>query len=63
MSAGNTRKVFALWFARRFALWFALRFALRFAAHPTPTRRLWLAGAGFGGLAFFDISNRTGNSL
>jgi hypothetical protein len=59
MSAGNTRKVFALWFAQRFALWFALRFA----AHPTPTRRLWLAGAGFGGLAFSDISNRTGNSL
>ncbi len=59
MSAGNARKVFALWFARRFAQWFALRFA----AHQTPTRRLWLAGAGFGGLAFFDISNRTGNSL
>ncbi len=59
MSGGNTWKVFALWFARRFALWFALRFA----AHPTPTRRLWLADAGFGGLAFFDISIRTGNSL
>ena len=59
MSAGNARKVFALWFARRFALWFALRFA----AHSTPTRRLWLADAGFGGLAFFDISIRTGNSL
>ena len=52
-------EVFALWFARRFALWFALRFA----AHPTPMRRSPLCHAGFGGLAFFDISIRTGNSL
>ena len=59
MSAGNTRKVFARRFARRFALWFALRFAV----HSTPMRRFWLADAGFGGLAFFDISIRTGNSL
>ncbi len=59
MSAGNTRKVFALWFARRFALWFALRFA----THPTPTRRSPLCHAGFDALAFFDISIRTGNSL
>jgi hypothetical protein len=59
MSAGNRRRVFALWFAQRFALWFALRFA----AHPTPTRRSPLCHADFGGLAFFDISIRTGNSL
>jgi hypothetical protein len=47
----------AAWYAGRYATWYAGRFAVPRAV----VRRLWLAGAVFGGLAFFDIS--LGNSL
>ena len=63
MTSGGSRAGFALHYALHYALRYALHYALRFVVARAGVRRFPLGHAGFGSLAFFDISICVGDSL